>query len=56
MDAVEQADFCSTAVADSLLVGRVGEVGDAAEAFLHCTKQTCTSGTVNGVDSGALLV
>lgn len=55
MDAGEQADFYS-AVADTLLVGRVGEVGDAAAAFLHCMTQTYTSGTVIGVDGGALLV
>ena len=43
-------------VADTLLVARVGEVDDAAEAFLYCMTQTYTTGTVIGVDGGALLV
>ena len=43
-------------VADTLLVARVGEVDDAVEAFLYCMTQTYTTGTVIGVDGGALLV
>lgn len=51
-----QAEFYAS-VADTLLVARVGEVDDdAAEAFLYCMTQTYTTGTVIGVDGGALLV
>ena len=55
MSEERQAQFYAS-VADALLVTRVGEVDDAAEAVLYCMTQTYTTGTVIGVDGGALLV
>jgi NAD(P)-dependent dehydrogenase (short-subunit alcohol dehydrogenase family) len=40
----------------SLPLGRVGEVADAAEAYLYCMTQAYTTGTVVTVDGGTLLV
>jgi NAD(P)-dependent dehydrogenase (short-subunit alcohol dehydrogenase family) len=43
-------------VGRSLPVGRVGEVGDVAEAYVYCMTQPYGTGTVINVDGGALLV
>jgi NAD(P)-dependent dehydrogenase (short-subunit alcohol dehydrogenase family) len=40
----------------TLPAGRVGEVEDAADAYLYCMAQTHTTGTVLHIDGGALLV
>ncbi len=40
----------------TLPVGRVGEVEDAAQAYLYCLTQSHTTGTVLTVDGGTLLV
>jgi NAD(P)-dependent dehydrogenase (short-subunit alcohol dehydrogenase family) len=43
-------------VAQSLPVGRVGEVEDIAQAYLYCMTQPYGTGTVLNVDGGTLLV
>jgi len=43
-------------IADAIPVGRIGEVGDAAQAYLYCMTQTFTTGTVLTVDGGTVLV
>jgi NAD(P)-dependent dehydrogenase (short-subunit alcohol dehydrogenase family) len=43
-------------IAEAIPAGRVGEVGDAAQAYLYCMTQTFTTGTVLTVDGGSVLV
>ncbi len=43
-------------LARSLPAGRVGEVEDAAEAYLYCMNQSHTTGIVLTVDGGTVLV
>jgi NAD(P)-dependent dehydrogenase (short-subunit alcohol dehydrogenase family) len=43
-------------IAEAIPAGRVGEVGDAAQAYLYCMTQTFTTGTVLTVDGGTVLV
>jgi NAD(P)-dependent dehydrogenase (short-subunit alcohol dehydrogenase family) len=43
-------------VGDSLLVGRVGETDEVARAYAYLIDQPFSTGTVLGVDGGALLV
>ena len=43
-------------IAEAIPVGRTGEVGDAAQAYLYCMTQTFTTGTVLTVDGGTVLV
>jgi NAD(P)-dependent dehydrogenase (short-subunit alcohol dehydrogenase family) len=43
-------------IGHALPLGRVGEPGDAAEAYLYCMQQAYTTGAVIPVDGGTLLV
>lgn len=43
-------------IAEAIPVGRIGEVGDAAQPYLYCMTQTFTTGTVLTVDGGTVLV
>jgi NAD(P)-dependent dehydrogenase (short-subunit alcohol dehydrogenase family) len=43
-------------IAEAIPVGRIGEIGDAAQAYLYCMTQTFTTGTVLTVDGGTVLV
>jgi NAD(P)-dependent dehydrogenase (short-subunit alcohol dehydrogenase family) len=43
-------------VAAAIPAGRIGEVGDAAQAYLYCMTQTFTTGTILTVDGGTVLV
>jgi NAD(P)-dependent dehydrogenase (short-subunit alcohol dehydrogenase family) len=43
-------------LAASLPLGRVGALDDVAMAYLYCLAQSYGTGTVLGVDGGALLV
>lgn len=53
---IEQQEAMYEQVGESLPVGRIGEVGDAADAYLYCMTQPYTTGTVLPVDGGTLLV
>jgi NAD(P)-dependent dehydrogenase (short-subunit alcohol dehydrogenase family) len=57
-DSMSEAD--RTALYDQeaqrLPLGRIGEVGDAARAYVYCMEQTFSTGTVLTVEGGALLV
>jgi NAD(P)-dependent dehydrogenase (short-subunit alcohol dehydrogenase family) len=45
-----------TSVGNALPVGRVGEVGDLAEAYLYLMRERFATGSVIVVDGGALIV
>jgi NAD(P)-dependent dehydrogenase (short-subunit alcohol dehydrogenase family) len=55
LDSAER-DAMYASVAAALPVGRVGLVDDVATAYLYCLLQRYGTGTILGVDGGALLV
>lgn len=55
METAERESFY-TSVADTLLVNRVGEAEDIAQAFVYLMKQTFATGQNMVIDGGALLV
>jgi NAD(P)-dependent dehydrogenase (short-subunit alcohol dehydrogenase family) len=53
-EADREAMFSSAAQGNPL--GRIGEVGDVAQAYLYCIEQTFSTGAVIKVDGGGVLV
>jgi NAD(P)-dependent dehydrogenase (short-subunit alcohol dehydrogenase family) len=52
----EERDETYVAAAQRLPLGRIGEVEDAARAYLYCMEQSYGTGTVLTVDGGTVLV
>jgi NAD(P)-dependent dehydrogenase (short-subunit alcohol dehydrogenase family) len=42
--------------AEQIPLGRIGEVDDAAQAYLYCIEQKFSTGAVIKVDGGSVLV
>ncbi len=55
MTEADRENFYKT-VGDSMLVGRVGEAGDIAQAFLYLMKQNFGTGQNIVIDGGAVLI
>jgi len=55
LDGADREAMFST-TAEQIPLGRIGEVDDAAQAYLYCIEQKFSTGAVIKVDGGSVLV